>query len=66
MAMLAKQAWRMLIAMDTLCAHILKDKYFPEIYILEAQPMSGMSYTFRSIFKGVELLKEGIICRTGD
>jgi hypothetical protein len=25
-----------------------------------------MSYTFRSILKGVELLKQGVICRIGD
>jgi hypothetical protein len=58
MAMPAKQAWRMVIAPDSLCVHILKAKYFPETSILEAQPMSGMPYNFRSILKEVDLLKE--------
>jgi hypothetical protein len=28
--------------------------------------MVGMSYTFRSILRGVELLKEGLVWRIGD
>jgi hypothetical protein len=64
--MLAKQAWRVLIAPDSLCAKVLKAKYFPNSSLLQAQPMNGISYTFRSILKGVELLKEGLIWRIGD
>jgi hypothetical protein len=66
LAMLAKQAWRMLIAPDSLCAQVLKAKYYPNSSILEAEAMNGMSYTFMSILKGVGLLKEGLIWRIGD
>jgi hypothetical protein len=66
MAMLAKQAWHMLNEPDSLCARVMKAKYFPNSTILEAQHMPGMSYTWRSILKGVKLLKEGIVWRVGD
>jgi hypothetical protein len=66
MAMLAKQAWRMLITPDSLCARVLKAKYFPTTSILEAKPTAGMSYTWRSILKGVGLLREGVVWRIGD
>jgi hypothetical protein len=33
---------------------------------MEAQPISGMSYSWRSIMKGTELLKDGVVWRIGD
>jgi hypothetical protein len=39
--------------------------YYPNTSILEAVPKDGMSYTWRSILRGVELLKQGIIWRIG-
>jgi hypothetical protein len=66
MAMLARQAWRMLTNPDSLCARVLKARYFPDSSILEASASNGISYTWRSILKGVKLLKEGLIWRVGD
>jgi hypothetical protein len=66
LAMLAKQAWRILLFPETLCAQILRAKYFPGRSILETKARSGISYTWRSILKGAQLLKEGIIWRIGD
>jgi hypothetical protein len=66
LAMLAKQVWRMLTNPDSLCAKVLKAKYFPTTSILQVVPSSGMSYTWRSILKGLELLREGVIWRIGD
>jgi ribonuclease HI len=65
-AMLARQAWRLLVCPDTLCALVLCAKYFSQGGILEARPRGGISYTWRSILKGVKLLKEGLIWRIGD
>jgi hypothetical protein len=65
-AMLAKQAWRLLTDPSSLCARVLKAKYFPESNVLQATPKAGMSYTWRSILKGIELLKEGLIMRVGN
>ncbi|WVZ54295.1 hypothetical protein U9M48_005117 [Paspalum notatum var. saurae] len=66
LAMLARQAWRLLLAPDTLCGQVLKAKFFPNSNILHCKARSGISYTWRSILKGVELLKKGIIWRIGD
>lgn len=66
MAMLARQAWRLLNNPEALCSRVLSAKYFPEGQILKAKPIRGMSYTWRSILKGIELLNEGIIWRVGN
>jgi hypothetical protein len=63
--MLAKQGWRLIDNQDSLCASILKAKYFPEGDVLNASPCRNMSYTWRSILKGIEILKEGIVWRIG-
>ena len=44
---------------------MLKARYFPNCSVLEAEAIGDMSYTWRSILKGVELLKEGIVWRIG-
>jgi hypothetical protein len=44
-AMLARQAWQLLQQSDSLCAQILKARYFPYGNILNAIPSDGMSYT---------------------
>lgn len=51
---------------ETLCAQVLGAKYFHGKSVLEAKATKGISYTWRSILKGVQLLKEGIIWRIGD
>jgi hypothetical protein len=66
MAMLARQGWRMLINPESLCARVLKAWYFPNTSILEAMPARGISYSWRTILKGISLLKESLIWRTGD
>lgn len=55
LAMLSKQGWRLIQDPDSLCARILKAKYFPNSSCLEAVPKSGMSYSWRSILRGIEL-----------
>lgn len=66
MAMLARQVWRLLINPDTLCGRVLKAKYFPDGDLLHCRLVNGISYTWRSILKGVELLNESIIWRVGN
>jgi hypothetical protein len=65
MAMLARQSWRMLQNPDSLCCTVLKALYFPTTSILEATAKPGMSYTWRSILRGLDLVKQGIIWRVG-
>ena len=66
LAMLSRQAWRLLTSPNTLCGQVLKAKYFPCSDILHCKPCSSISYAWRSILRGVELLKEGIIWRIGN
>lgn len=49
-----------------LCDRILKAKYFADTTILYARPKGGMSYIWRSVVRGVDLLKKGIVWRVGD
>jgi len=65
-AMLARQAWRLLVSPYTLCGQVLKAKYFPNGTILQCEARDGISYTWRSILKGVDLIKEGVIWRIGN
>ena len=64
--MLARQCWRLIQAPESLCAQVLRAKYFLEGDLLAAQPRNGMSYVWRSMLKGLAVLKEGIIWRIGD
>ena len=66
LAMLAKQSWRFMQNPDSLCARVLGAKYFPDGNILAAGIRRNMSYTWRSILKGLEVLKRGVIWRVGD
>jgi hypothetical protein len=66
LAMLARQGWRLLQEPNSLCATVLKAKYFPNCSVLEAQPQIGMSCTWRSILRGIELLKQGVVWRAGN
>jgi hypothetical protein len=66
LAMLARQCWILIQAPESLCAQVLRAKYFPNGDLLTAKPVDGMSYVWRSILKGLEVFKEGIIWRIGD
>ena len=61
LAMLSRQAWRLLTSPNTLCGQVLKARYFPNSDILHCAPRDGISYSWRSILRGVELQKEGVI-----
>jgi hypothetical protein len=65
MAMLARQAWRLLNNPEALVTKVLSAKYFPDGQILNSKPVRGMSYTWRSILKRIDLLNKGIIWRVG-
>lgn len=61
LAMLARQAWRFLSNLDSLCARVLKAKYFPDGKLMEVRESPGISYSWRSIVRGVQVLKVGLI-----
>jgi hypothetical protein len=65
-ALLAHQAWRLLAYPDSLCARVLRAKYFHQGNLLDIAPASEASNTWRAIDYGVELLQCGAIYRVGN
>jgi hypothetical protein len=65
-AMLAKQGWRLLSNPNSLCAKVLKGKYYHDTNFLEARTKRNSSHVWRAILHGREVLKEGLIKRVGD
>jgi hypothetical protein len=59
-AMLGRQCWRLLTDQSSLCARVLKARYFPDCNFWEAPRPRSSSYTWRSILFGRELLKKGV------
>ena len=66
LAMLAKQGWRLLSNPDSLCAKVFKARYFPNGDVLNSKLGCSPSYTWRSIFKGLELIWKGTRWRVGN
>jgi len=57
-ALLAKQAWRLIEFPDSLCAKLMKAKYFPNGDLLYTAFPSQTSPTWKAIMHGLELLKK--------
>lgn len=65
-ALLARQAWRLLTTPESLCASVLKARYFQNSEFLDASCPKSASTTWKSIVHGRSLLKEGLMWRIGD
>lgn len=65
-ALLAKQGWRLIQNPDSLCARVLKSKYYPNGNLLDTVFASDVSPVWRAIESGLQLLKKGLIWRVGD
>jgi ribonuclease HI len=65
-ALLAKQSWRLITRPNSLCARVLRARYYKEGDVLSASCPKRASFTWRSIMYGRDLLKSGIIWRIGD
>jgi hypothetical protein len=65
-AMLAKQAWRLIAFPDSLCARLLKAKYYPSGELTDTAFIKNPSPCWQGIMHGLELLKKGIIWRIGN
>jgi len=64
-AMIGKQGWRLIMRPDSLCAQVLKGKYFPNCDFLSATKKRRCSATWRSILLGRYVLAQGLIKRVG-
>ena len=58
-AMVTKQAWRIITRQDSLVDKVFKAKYFPTSSLLEAQLGTNPSYIWRSVWGSLNLLREG-------
>jgi hypothetical protein len=66
LAMLGKQGWRIMSNPSSLCARVLKGKYFPTGEFLTARKKKNSSHTWRAILTGRSVLQRGLIRRIGD
>jgi hypothetical protein len=66
LAMLARQGWHLLLNQSSLCAQALHAKYFPSGDLLSVIEKPGIFYSWRSIVRGVQALKDGLIWCVGD
>ena len=60
-ALLARQAWRLIYYADSLCARLLKAKYYRQGKLTETAFPSNASPTWKAIEYRLELLKKGTI-----
>lgn len=66
LAMLGKQGWRLIENPNSLCAKVLKGRYFHDSDFLTASQRKRASHTWRAILAGRDVLQKGLIKRIGD
>ena len=66
LAMLGKQGWRLMTNPTSLCARVLKGRYFPDRDFMHASAPKSASATWKAILAGREALGAGLIARVGD
>lgn len=64
-SLLAKQGWRLIKNPNSLAARFFKAQYFPHTDFMKAPIMSGMSFAWRSILVGREVLAKGLRFQIG-
>jgi hypothetical protein len=57
-ALLAKQAWRLVMYPESLCARLLKAKYYPDGDLLDTAFIKNISPYWQGITHGLDLLKK--------
>jgi hypothetical protein len=62
---LARQAWRLIEYPNSLCARVLKGKYFPNRELVDTAFPKQVSPTWRATEHRLKLVKKGIIWRIG-
>jgi hypothetical protein len=61
LTLLAKHVWRLVQEPDSLCARVLRARYFPSSDLLNAELKKRSSFTWQSIWSGIQTLKKGYI-----
>jgi hypothetical protein len=65
-AMLAKQGWRLMTKPDSLCARVVRGKYYHGSDFMCANKKRNSSHVWRAILHGRDALSKGLIKRVGD
>lgn len=65
LALLGKQAWRLVMKPDSVVSKIYRARYYPGGNFLSAKLGANPSFIWRSVIASQELLKEGLGCRVG-
>jgi hypothetical protein len=63
LAMLRKQGWRLITRVDSLCARVLKGRYFHDTDFMSATRKRLASSTWRAVLAGRDVLQHGLIKR---
>jgi hypothetical protein len=66
LAMLGKQELRIMSNPSSLCARVLKGRYFPNGDFLSARKKKNSSHSWCAILAGRAVLERGLICQNGD
>ena len=66
LAMLAKQAWRLIQGGHSLFYRVYKTRYFPTCSFMEAGLGSNPSYVWRSLLETRDLIKAATVWKVGD
>jgi hypothetical protein len=66
LAMLGKQGWRLMVQLESLCARVLKGRYYHDSDFLDCSRRKKSSHTWRAVPAGRDVLKAGLIRRLGD
>src|SRR4051812_38289160 len=65
-AMLGEQGWRLITNPKSLCARMLRGKYYHDREFIQATKKKNMSHTWRDILEGRLALELGMIKRIGN
>lgn len=66
LALLGKQGWRLMVNPDSLCARVLKGRYYHDSDFLNSKRRKHASHNWRAILAGRDVLSRGIIRRIGN
>lgn len=65
-ALLAHQAWRLISKPESICAQVLKARYYPELKLEDTVISGNASSSWQAISYTLELLKKGLVWRVGN
>ena len=60
LSLLGKQCWNLISKPEALVSRVLKAKYYPDCYLLQARRTGGSSYTWSGIWEAKEEMKMGL------